>query len=154
MKFILVPKAELGILNNAFIWSPQNINMKHGNIKNILIAPFFRQNKQTNIKWAAKYNWYNKNITSRRLADCLWCTVKFEIDCAIYQWFSFKGWLGAEGLLLTYSVQKTLWGRAANMGSKISRLVYQWPLILCTIWCMNWSSFQISFKFEPKLDQI
>ena len=32
-----------------------------------------------------------------------------------------------------YSVQKTLRGRAANIGSKIILLVYEWPLIKCRI---------------------
>ena len=36
-----------------------------------------------------------------------------------------------------YLVQKTLRGCAANMGSKISLLVYEWPLIKCKIWYMN-----------------
>ena len=50
-----------------------------------------------------------------------------------------------------YSVQKTLQGCAANMGSKISLLVYEWPLIKCKIRCMNRSIFQNFPKFEPKL---
>ena len=42
-------------------------------------------------------------------------------------------------------------GRAANMGSKISLLIYQWPLIQCKIRyrCMNGSIFKFSLKFEP-----
>ena len=42
-----------------------------------------------------------------------------------------------------YSVQKTLQGRAANMGSKISLLVYKWHLIKCRSWYMNGSIFKI-----------
>ena len=41
-----------------------------------------------------------------------------------------------------YLVQKTLQGCAANMGSKISLLVYEWPLIKCKIRYMNGSIFQ------------
>ena len=49
-----------------------------------------------------------------------------------------------------YSIQKTLQGRATNMGSKISLLVYEWPLIKCKIWNMN-----MNFpKFEQKLAHI
>ena len=33
-----------------------------------------------------------------------------------------------------YSVQKTLQGCAADMGSKISLLIYEWPLTKCKIW--------------------
>ena len=36
-----------------------------------------------------------------------------------------------------YLVQKTLRGCAANMRSKISLLVYEWPLIKCKIWYTN-----------------
>ena len=53
-----------------------------------------------------------------------------------------------------YLVQKTQGGCAANMGSKISLLVYEWPLIKCKIWYMNGSIFQNLAKFEPKLAQI
>ena len=53
-----------------------------------------------------------------------------------------------------YLVQKTLRECAANMGSKISLLVYEWPLIKCKIWYMNGSIFQNLAKFEPKLAQI
>ena len=53
-----------------------------------------------------------------------------------------------------YLVQKTLRGYAANMGSKINLLVYEWPLIRCKIWYMNGSIFQNLAKFEPKLAQI
>ena len=49
-----------------------------------------------------------------------------------------------------YSLRKTLRGCAANMGSKISSLVYEWPLIKCQIWYTNGSIFS---KFEPKLAQ-
>ena len=42
-------------------------------------------------------------------------------------------------------------GCAANMGSKISLLVYEWPLTKCKIWYMNGSIFQNFPKFEPKL---
>ena len=47
-----------------------------------------------------------------------------------------------------YSVQKTLQGRAANMGSKISLLVYEWPLIKCRNLYMNGLIFQNFQKFE------
>ena len=53
-----------------------------------------------------------------------------------------------------YSVQKTLQGCAANMGSKISLLVYEWPLIKCKIWYMNGSIFQNLLKFGPKLNRL
>ena len=53
-----------------------------------------------------------------------------------------------------YLVQKTLRGCAANMGSKISLFVYEWPLIKCKIWYTNGSIFQNLVKFEPKLAQI
>ena len=46
-----------------------------------------------------------------------------------------------------YLVQKTLRGCAANMGSKISLLVYEWTLIKCKIWYMNGSIFQKFPKF-------
>ena len=48
-----------------------------------------------------------------------------------------------------YLVQKTLRGCAANMGSKISLLVYEWPLIRCKIWYMNGTIF----KIWPNLSQ-
>ena len=49
-----------------------------------------------------------------------------------------------------YLVQKTLRGCAANMGSNISLLVYEWPLIKCKIciW-MGWF-----FKSSPNVSQI
>ena len=50
-----------------------------------------------------------------------------------------------------YLVQKTLRGCAANMGSKINLLVYEWPLIKCKIWYMNGSIFQNLPKFEAKI---
>ena len=61
--------------------------------------------------------------------------------------YKVPGWGGGAG----YSVQKTLRGRAANMDSKISLLVYEWPLIKCRIWYMNGSIFQNFPKFEPKI---
>ena len=48
----------------------------------------------------------------------------------------------------------TLQGCAANMGSKISLLVYEWPRIKCKICYMNGLIFQHFPKFEPKLAQI
>ena len=53
-----------------------------------------------------------------------------------------------------YLVQKTQWGCAANMGSKISLSVYEWPLIKCKIWYMIGLIFQKFPKFEPKLAKI
>ena len=61
-----------------------------------------------------------------------------------------------------YLVQKTLQGCAANMGSTISLLVYEWPLIKCKIWYMNGSIFskfgqiwaKIGSKFKKILDKI
>ena len=38
---------------------------------------------------------------------------------------------------------KRLWGCAANMGSKISLLEYEWPLIKYKIWYMNGQFFKI-----------
>ena len=55
---------------------------------------------------------------------------------------------------LDESVEKALLGRAANMGTKISLLLYEWPLIKCKIWYMNGSIFQNVPKFEPKLAQL
>ena len=49
-----------------------------------------------------------------------------------------------------YSVPKTLLGRAANMGSKISLLINQWPLLLCKIWYMNKWIFENFIKIEKK----
>ena len=46
-----------------------------------------------------------------------------------------------------YLIQKTLRGCAANMGSKISLLVYEWHLIKCKIWYVNGSIFQKFPKF-------
>ena len=40
-----------------------------------------------------------------------------------------------------YLVQKSLRGCAANMSSKISLLVYEWPLIKCKIWYTKGSIF-------------
>ena len=57
------------------------------------------------------------------------------------------GWEG-------YSLQKTLRGHATNMGSKISLLVYEWPLIKNRIWYMNGWICQNFPKFEPKVAQI
>ena len=37
--------------------------------------------------------------------------------------------------------EKTLRGRTTNMGSKISLLVYEWPLILCKILVYEWVNF-------------
>ena len=45
-------------------------------------------------------------------------------------------------------------GCAANMGSKISLLVYEWPLVKCKIWYVNGAIFQNFPKFQPKLAQI
>ena len=57
-----------------------------------------------------------------------------------------------------YLVQKTLQRCAANMGSKISLLVYEWPLIRCKIWYMNGSIFpnlsQNWLKFKKILEKI
>ena len=59
-----------------------------------------------------------------------------------------------------YLVQKTLRGCAANMGSKISLLVCEWPLIKCKIWymiLMDGSIFQklvILFKIWLKIGPI
>ena len=64
--------------------------------------------------------------------------------------FLFDGtpvFFGGEG---RYSVQKTLWGCATNMGSKISLLVYEWSLIKCQIWYVNGSIY----KSFPNLSQI
>ena len=63
------------------------------------------------------------------------------LQCKSGQWFQPGG---------GYSVQKTLRGCATNMGSKISLLVYEWPLIKCQILYMNGSIFQHFPKFEPK----
>ena len=49
-----------------------------------------------------------------------------------------------------YSVPKTLLGRPANMGSKISLLINQWPLLLCKIWYMNKSILENFIKIEKK----
>ena len=71
----------------------------------------------------------------------------------VYTWCQetdWTVWLTPRG----YSVQKTLQGCAANMGSKISLLVYEWPHIKCKIRYMNGSIFQNFPKFEPKLAQI
>ena len=35
-------------------------------------------------------------------------------------------------------------GLASNMGSKISLLVYEWPLIKCKIWVHEWVDFSKS----------
>ena len=52
--------------------------------------------------------------------------------------------------------KRPLRGCAANMGSIINLLVYQWPRILCKIWYMNGSIFQKLDsnlrKFEKKSD--
>ena len=53
-----------------------------------------------------------------------------------------------------YSVQKTLWECAANMGSKISLLVYEWSLIKCKILYTDGLIFQNCPKFESKLAQM
>ena len=45
-------------------------------------------------------------------------------------------------------------GCAANMGNKISLLIYKWPFIKCKIWFINGLIFQNLPKFEPKLAQI
>ena len=50
-----------------------------------------------------------------------------------------------------YLVQKTLRWCAVNMGSKISLLVYEWPLIKCKIWYMNGSIFQNLAKIGSNL---
>ena len=63
-------------------------------------------------------------------------------------------WIGGGG----YLVQKTLQRCAANMGSKINLLVYEWPLIRCKIWYMNGSIFpnlsQNWLKFKKILEKI
>ena len=61
--------------------------------------------------------------------------------------------MGSTGVGGTHYKQ-TLWGRGANMGGKISLLVYQWPHAKCKIWYMNESIFQLYKNFEPKLAQI
>ena len=53
------------------------------------------------------------------------------------------------GVLIT----NTLQGCATNMGSKITLLVYEWPLIKCKIWYINASIFQNFPKFDRKLAQ-
>ena len=72
----------------------------------------------------------------------VWCAVSAIswLLCAHSDIFSRGGYL----------VQKTLRGCAANMGSKISLLVYEWPFIKCKIWYINRLIFQNSAKFEPK----
>ena len=63
----------------------------------------------------------------------------------IYPFVHFEPGGGGGG----YLVQKTLRGCAANMGSKISLLVYEWTLIKCKIWYMN----GLIFKSSPNLSQ-
>ena len=69
-------------------------------------------------------------------------------DCRVYwkEWQIQIPW--------RYSVQKTLWGCAANMGSKISLLVYVWPLYERQIWYVSETIFLNLPKFEPKLAHI
>ena len=84
---------------------------------------------------------------------------RLKSDKTLFDWFSscanttalqHSQILSGEGWRC--SVQKTLWGHAANVGSKISFLVYQWTLIWCNIriW-MGW--FQNFPKFEPKFSK-
>ena len=77
-----------------------------------------------------------------------WITLTYLSEMMGYQSFGLNP--GGGG----YSVQKTLRGRAANMGSKISLLLYECPLKKCRIWYMNGSIFQNFPKFEPKLGRL
>ena len=66
----------------------------------------------------------------------------------IYKCFGYQ--LAGEG----YSVQKTLRGCATNMGSKISLLVYKWPLIKCKIWYINGVDFSKCSQIWAKIGWI
>ena len=77
-------------------------------------------------------NFTSKVFTSRNVA-------LHSFSCPA---FLFRHWATYRGG--GYSVQKTLQGYAANMGSKISLLVYEWPLMKCKIWYMNGWIFQYS----------
>ena len=50
-----------------------------------------------------------------------------------------------------YSVQKTLRGCAANMGSKISLLVFEWPLIKWKKLVYEWVDFSKFSKIWAKI---
>ena len=74
---------------------------------------------------------------------------EFDVNCVLVNCksqFQTEGG-GVKG----YSVQKTLQGCATNMGSKISLLVYEWPLIKCKIWYMNGLIFLNWLKFTEIL---
>ena len=60
---------------------------------------------------------------------------------------TFDGILGGGGC----SVQKTLWGCAANIGSKISLLLYELRLIKFKISCRNELIFQNFNQFEQAI---
>ena len=81
------------------------------------------------------------NVLNAKHLEFCWL---FWGDMAIW-----KVWMGGG-----YLIQKTLRGCATNMGSKISLLVYEWPLIKCKIWYMNGSIFQNWLKFKKILEKI
>ena len=80
-----------------------------------------------------------------------------ELCYALFYYFSLKGsvvfeqWmLSGISFLMGYLLQTTLRGCAANMGSKISLLVYKWPLTLQNAKFGTWLGgfFKICPNFE------
>ena len=88
---------------------------------------------------------YSESLNPRWLYHVLSVQIHFSLQKS-----NMIAWLqpGGEG----YSVQRP-YGDVV-MDSKISLLVFEWPLIKYKIWYMNGSIFQNLHKFEMKLAQI
>ena len=107
-------------------WNPceSDKQQKLGLIFNRIYDTLMRKDKDSHVRFV-KYN--PQNYTHWQwLNDMLYVNLFIQLSP------------GGGG----YLVQKTLQGCAANMGSKISLLVYEWPLIKGKIWYMNGSIFQ------------
>ena len=83
-----------------------------------------------------------------------WFHTYFVIELVHLKCIHVLPWCSQEPPTPGYSVQKTLLVRAANMGSKISLLVYEWPRVKCRIWYMNGCIFQKCLKFNKVLEKL
>ena len=87
-----------------------------------------------------------------------WNVNKIGIACCLMLSYNVPWWSEADRTNCLGLHQRRGWvlstkhhtGCAVNMGSKISLMVYDWPLIKCKIWYMNGSIFQNLTKI-PKI---
>ena len=112
----------------------------------------------TGLSWQASESWLIpcsnlEGILEVWILKAIFCNVMYLVCITDQDTFTYPNLCGmckssAPEILSWYRggggylVQKTLRGCAATMGSKISLLVYEWPLIKCKIWYMNGSIFQ------------